>query len=115
MKDLPVLQAICCGPDVPPLDPVAAQQLAHTFKALSDPTRVAILSRLASGEKCCVCDLTDAFDLAQPTVSHHLRVLRDAGLVDAERRGTYAYYWVVPEAMERLRDVFAPAIVTATA
>ena len=110
-----MLQAICCGPDVPALDPDAAQQLADTFKALSDPTRVAILSRLASGEQCCVCDLTDAFDLAQPTVSHHLRVLRDAGLVDAERRGTYSYYWVVPEAIEQLRDVFAPTIAAATA
>ena len=108
---LPVLQPICCGPDVPPLDAREAQVVADTFKALSDPTRVAIVSRLASGEPCCVCDLTDAFDLAQPTVSHHLRILRDAGLVDSERRGTFAYYWLVPEAIERLRGVFAPGAV----
>ncbi|HYI75050.1 MAG TPA: metalloregulator ArsR/SmtB family transcription factor [Gaiellaceae bacterium] len=105
---LPVLQPICCGPNVPPLDAHEAQVVADTFKALSDPTRVAIVSRLASGDPCCVCDLTDAFDLSQPTVSHHLRILRDAGLVDSERRGTFAYYWLVPEAIERLRGVFTP-------
>jgi len=79
------------------------------FKALADPTRVAIVSRLASGEKCCVCDLTAVFELSQPTISHHLRILREAGLVDAERRGTFAYYWLVPEAIDRLQAVFQPA------
>ena len=108
MKGLPVLQALCCGPDVPPLDPGAAQDLADIFKALADPTRVAIVNRLAAGDACCVCDLTDAFELRQPTVSHHLRILRDAGLVYSERRGTFAYYCLVPEAMERLRAVFSP-------
>jgi ArsR family transcriptional regulator, arsenate/arsenite/antimonite-responsive transcriptional repressor len=110
MKSLPVLQPLCCGPDLPPMDPEAADDLAAVFKALSDPTRVAIVSRLASGEQCCVCDLTDAFELSQPTVSHHLRILRDAGLVEAERRGTFAYYWLVPEAIERLAGVFAPSV-----
>jgi ArsR family transcriptional regulator len=58
-----------------------------------------------------VCDLTDTFELTQPTVSHHLRILRDAGLVYSERRGTFAYYWIDPEAMDRLRAVFtAPAL-----
>lgn len=108
MKTLSVLQPICCGPDVPAMEPTAARDLADIFKALADPTRVAIVSRLASGEVCCVCDLTDAFELSQPTVSHHLRVLRDAGLVEAERRGTFAYYWLVPEAMGRLQGIFAP-------
>lgn len=108
MKTLTVLQPLCCGPDVPPLDPLAAEDLAGVFKALADPTRVAIVSRLATGEKCCVCDLTDAFDISQPTVSHHLRILRDAGLVESERRGTFAYYWLVPQAIERLRGVFEP-------
>jgi len=109
MKTLPVFQSLCCGPDVRPLDPEAAEDLAGVFKALGDPTRVAIVNRLASGEKCCVCDLTGVFDLSQPTISHHLRVLREAGLVDAERRGTFAYYWLVPDAIERLRGVFEPA------
>ena len=106
---LPILQPICCGPDVPALDVDDARALAETFKALSDPTRVAIVSRLAAGEQCCVCDLTDAFDLSQPTVSHHLRILREAGLVEAERRGTFSYYWLVPEAIDRLRAVFNAA------
>lgn len=109
MKTLPLLQTICCGPGVPALEPEAAQSLADIFKALADPTRVAIVSRLASGEQCCVCDFTETFELSQPTVSHHLRVLRDAGLVEAERRGTFAYYWLVPEAMAQLRSVFTPA------
>jgi ArsR family transcriptional regulator len=109
MKSLPVFQSLCCGPDVRPLEPAAAEDLAGVFKALADPTRVAIVNRLASGEKCCVCDLTGVFELSQPTISHHLRILREAGLVEAERRGTFAYYWLVPEAIERLRGVFEPA------
>lgn len=112
MKALPILHPLCCGPDLPAMEPEAAEDLAATFKALADPTRVAIISRLASGEQCCVCDLTGAFELSQPTVSHHLRILRDAGLVEAERRGTFAYYWLVPEAIERLAGVFAPAALT---
>jgi len=91
------------------MDSAAAAELAAVFRALSDPTRVSIVNRLACGEECCVCDLTDAFALSQPTVSHHLRILRDAGLVEAERRGTWAYYRLVPEAIERLREVFEPA------
>src|SRR5213595_1498786 len=100
MKTLPVL---CCGPATEPLEPLASESLATRFRALSDPTRVAIVNRLASTEECCVCDLTAAFDLSQPTISHHLRVLRDAGLVGSSRRGTWAYYRLVPEAVEALR------------
>jgi len=92
----------------------AATRLASTFRALADPTRVSIVNRLACAEECCVCALTEAFDLSQPTVSHHLRILRDAGLVEAERRGTWAYYRLVPEAIGRLRDVFEPAVAAAT-
>jgi len=114
MKALPVLQSLCCGPDVEALEPEAAEDLAAVFKALADPTRVAIVGRLASGEKCCVCDLTEVFELSQPTISHHLRILREAGLVDAERRGTFAYYWLVPEAIDRLQAVFQPARLVAT-
>jgi ArsR family transcriptional regulator, arsenate/arsenite/antimonite-responsive transcriptional repressor len=102
MKTLAVLPQLCCGPDVPAMKPAAAQRLAARFKALGDPTRVAIVNRLAQAEETCVCDLTSAFDLAQPTISHHLRVLRDAGLVEATRRGTWAYYRVVPGALGAL-------------
>ncbi|HWE80918.1 MAG TPA: metalloregulator ArsR/SmtB family transcription factor [Gaiellaceae bacterium] len=109
MKTLSVLQPICCGdPDTPPMPRAAAQGIARIFKALADPTRVAIVNRLGLSESTCVCDLTAAFDLSQPTISHHLRILRDAGLVEAERRGTWAYYRLVPEAIDRLRTVFEP-------
>jgi ArsR family transcriptional regulator len=70
---------------------------------------VAIVHRLAGSEQVCVCDLNAAFDLSQPTISHHLRILREAGLIEAERRGTWAYYRLAPEAIDSLRDVFAPA------
>jgi ArsR family transcriptional regulator len=106
MNTLPVLQPICCLPDVPPMPREAAEDLATTLKALSDPTRVAIVNRLASAPEVCVCDLTAAFELSQPTISHHLRILREAGLVEAESRGTWSYYRLVPDAIERLRDVF---------
>ena len=102
MKTLPVLPALCCGPETLPLEPAERDELASRFKALADPTRVAIVNRLAAAE-CCVCDLTGAFELSQPTISHHLRVLREAGLVEASRRGTWAYYRLVPETVESLR------------
>jgi ArsR family transcriptional regulator, arsenate/arsenite/antimonite-responsive transcriptional repressor len=109
MKTLSVLQPICCTSDEPPMPPAAAQELAETFKALSDPTRVAIVNRLSGVDEVCVCDLTAAFELSQPTISHHLRTLRDAGLVEVERKGTWAYYRLVPEAIEALRAVFGAA------
>lgn len=115
MKALPVLQPLCCGPDTPPLAAAAAEELAAVFKALADPTRVSIVNRLACADECCVCDLTAAFSLSQPTVSHHLRILREAGLVETDRRGTWAYYRLVPEAIERLRGAFEPAVVPAAA
>jgi ArsR family transcriptional regulator, arsenate/arsenite/antimonite-responsive transcriptional repressor len=103
MKTLPVLPAICCGPETPPLPEEARHELAARFKALADPTRVAIVNRLASADEVCVCDLNSAFDLSQPTISHHLKILREVGLVDATRRGTWAYYRLVPEAIDSLR------------
>jgi len=109
MKTLPVLQPICCAGDAPPLARDAADNLAAIFKALGDPTRVAIVHRLAATDSVCVCDLNAVFELSQPTISHHLRVLREAGLVEAERRGTWAYYRLVPEAIDSLRNVFAAA------
>jgi len=103
MEALPVLQPLCCGPATPALDVNAREELATRFKALADPTRVAIVNRLAAADEVCVCDLTEAFELSQPTISHHLRVLREAGLVESSRRGTWAYYRLVPEAVEALR------------
>ena len=89
------------------MDTEAAEALAVAFKALADPTRVAIVNRLAAAPEACVCDLTDAFSLSQPTISHHLKILRDAGLVEAERRGTWSYYRLVPGAIDELRAAFA--------
>ena len=104
MQALPVLQPICCGPTTPPLPAEAREELAARFKALADPTRVAIVNRLAAADEVCVCDLNAAFELSQPTISHHLRILREAGLVDSSRRGTWAYYRLVPEALQQLRQ-----------
>jgi ArsR family transcriptional regulator len=103
MKSLPVLPTLCCTTDAPLLSEPEAEELAARFKALADPTRVALVNRLSSAEEVCVCDLNEAFDLSQPTISHHLRILREAGLVEASRRGTWAYYRLVPEAVGALR------------
>jgi len=103
MKSIAVLPAICCGPETEPLTPPERDELAARFKALADPTRVAIVNRLSVADEVCVCNLTQTFDLSQPTISHHLKVLREAGLVEASRRGTWAYYRLVPEAIAALR------------
>jgi ArsR family transcriptional regulator, arsenate/arsenite/antimonite-responsive transcriptional repressor len=108
MKALATLPRLCCGPDVPALPRAAAEQLAARFHALADPTRVAIVNRLAQSAETCVCDLTAAFELSQPTISHHLKVLREAGLVESSRRGTWAYYRVVPEALGTLAAALTP-------
>jgi ArsR family transcriptional regulator, arsenate/arsenite/antimonite-responsive transcriptional repressor len=81
-----------------------AADLAKGFKALGDPVRLRLLSLIAAkgGDEVCVCDLTAAFDVTGPTISHHLKVLREAGLIDCERRGTWVYYWVIPQALATL-------------
>jgi ArsR family transcriptional regulator len=103
MKSIAVLPAICCSPAAEPLSPSEREELAARFKALADPTRVAIVNSLSAADEVCVCNLTDTFDLSQPTISHHLRILREAGLVESTRRGTWAYYRLVPEAIAALR------------
>jgi DNA-binding transcriptional ArsR family regulator len=75
------------------------------LQALADPTRLAILRQLSAGGPVCACDFTACCDVAQPTVSHHLKVLREAGWVDGERRGTWIWYAIRPEALERLARV----------
>ncbi len=102
----------CCSPLVrEPLPVDWAGDLARMFKAMGDPVRLRLLSLVAShaGGEACVCDISDSFDLSQPTISHHLKVLREAGLLDCERRGTWVYYWVVPDALQRLSSVLAAA------
>ena len=99
------------GPAGPALDADLAAETARMFKALGDPVRLRILSLIArhEGGQCCVCEITPAFALSQPTISHHLKTLREAGLLDSERRGTWVYYRVIPAALERLSAVLAPA------
>ncbi|GLW06821.1 transcriptional regulator [Microtetraspora sp. NBRC 13810] len=107
---LPVFPAAeaCCTPMArEPLGEADAAELARMFKALADPVRLRLLSLIASyeGGEACVCDLTGPFDVSQPTISHHLKVLREAGLVGSERRGTWVYYWVIPAALNRLSSL----------
>ena len=106
-KQLEVLDrdASCCqGVAAAPLDAERAVELAMVFKALGDPVRLRLLSMIASrqGGEVCVCEMTPAFGLSQPTISHHLKLLREAGLIDCERRGTWVYYWVLPAALDHL-------------
>ncbi|HEY0697701.1 MAG TPA: metalloregulator ArsR/SmtB family transcription factor [Micromonospora sp.] len=114
-QELPAPGGSCCPPLVDEaLTDEAAASLARGFKALGDPVRLRLLSLIASrsGGEVCVCELTDAFTLTGPTISHHLKVLREAGLIDCQRRGTWVYYWIVPArlaALSKLLDVSATA------
>jgi ArsR family transcriptional regulator len=87
-----------------------AEQVAGLLKALADPVRLRLMSMIAAADETCVCELTDTFDVSQPTISHHLRVLREAGLVESERRGTWVYYWARPEALKALGGMFTGAV-----
>jgi ArsR family transcriptional regulator, arsenate/arsenite/antimonite-responsive transcriptional repressor len=101
----------CCAPLVrEPLTGEQAVDLARVFKAMGDPVRLRLLSLIASheGGEACVCDISDVFDLTGPTISHHLKVLREAGLITGERRGTWVYYRVRPEALRAAAQVIAP-------
>lgn len=99
-----------------PLSAEAATELSRGFKALGDPVRLRLLSLIAAraGAEVCVCDLTDAFDVTGPTISHHLKVLREAGLIDSERRGTWVYYWIIPSALGALSQLLDASTVTST-
>ena len=87
-----------------PIDETAAAGLVQVLKALADPVRLRLVSLIGAhqGGEVCVCELTTAFELTQPTISHHLKVLREAGIIDCERRGTWVFYWLVPAALERV-------------
>ena len=101
----PVETVACCSPLAKePLSPEQAARIAPLLKALADPVRLRLLSLVAShadGEAC-VCDLNDAFDLSQPTISHHLKVLHEVGLLDRSKRGVWVYYAAKPEALADL-------------
>ncbi len=113
---LPVVDADrreCCAPlAAEPLSPAGADELAPLFKAVADPMRLRLLSLIAchDGGESCVCDLLDAFDVTAPSISYHLKILREAGLISSERRGTWVYYRVNPDVMARMSAVLAPGI-----
>ncbi|MBO3750001.1 helix-turn-helix transcriptional regulator [Streptosporangiaceae bacterium NEAU-GS5] len=109
--------AQCCAPIArAPLSESEAAELAVLLKAVADPVRLRLLSMIGShaGGETCVCDLTDAFDLTAPTISHHLKVLRTAGLIGSERRGTWVYYWIIPDVVNKLGALFTPMAHDAT-
>ncbi|MEV0107764.1 metalloregulator ArsR/SmtB family transcription factor [Nocardia sp. NPDC050799] len=108
-SQLPVIPVEACNPAPRVRESLSAQdavELATVFKALSDPVRLRLLSSIASraGMEACVCDLSEGIDLTQPTISHHLKVLRGAGLLTSERRASWVYYRVIPQALQRVSD-----------
>ena len=101
----PASLAACCPPlSAEPLSQAQAEQVAPLLKALAEPVRLRLMSLIAShpGGEACVCDLNDAFDLSQPTISHHLKVLREAGLLERDKRGVWVYYRARTEALASL-------------
>lgn len=118
--EAPVVGAVCdrAPPTTQPVSAEEAERLARVLKAVADPVRLRLLSLIASrqGGEACVCDLTGAFELTGPTISHHLKVLRHAGLVTGERRATWVYYRTVPDVLRELSAALLPtetAVVTA--
>jgi ArsR family transcriptional regulator len=101
----PAETAACCAPlSAEPLTMAQAEQVVPLLKALADPVRLRLMSLVASraGGEACVCDLNEAFDLSQPTISHHMKVLHEAGLLDRDKRGVWVYYRVRPQALASL-------------
>ncbi len=102
--------AACCAPVLQaPLREADAEELAAAFKVLADPVRLRLLSLIAARDgETCACELVDVLDRTQPTISHHLAVLHDAGLLSREKRGRWVWYRTVPERLAALRDSLAP-------
>jgi ArsR family transcriptional regulator len=114
----PASTAACCPPlSARPLSEEQAEQVAPLLKALAEPVRLRLMSLVAShaGGEACVCDLNDAFELSQPTISHHLKVLYEAGLLDREKRGVWVYYRARTEALASLGALIGSPVATAQA
>jgi ArsR family transcriptional regulator len=114
IRDRPTLPltAACCAPLLrEPITPGQAAELARILKALADPVRLRLVSMVAAHQdgEACVCDLTEPLGLTQPTISHHLKVLVDAGIFTRDKRGVWAYYAVVPSALNALSAVLGTA------
>jgi ArsR family transcriptional regulator len=111
-SELPLLADECCPPLLrEPLTASQAADLAFILKSLADPTRLRLVSMVAAheGGEACVCDLTDPLDLTQPTISHHLRILVDAGIFTRDKRGKWAYYRLVPGALDAVSAILSTA------
>ena len=108
LQVLPDLLACCIPLAREPMTAEQAVQVTPLLKALADPARLRLLSIVLSheGGEACVCDLTPHFDLSQPTISHHLKVLHESGLLEREKRATWVFYKARPEAMDALRNLF---------
>ena len=106
----PAEAGVCCAPVMTaPLGESDAEELASAFKVLSDPVRLRLLSLISAHDgETCACELVDLLDRSQPTISHHLSVLHDAGLLSREKRGRWVWYRTVPSRIEALRDSLAP-------
>ncbi len=114
-KQLPLAdQVACCAPlGAEPLSRKQADRIAGLMKALADPVRLRLMSMIAASDEVCVCELMGPFDVSQPTISHHLKVLRSVGLVDSERRGTWVYYRADREALGAIGGLFTRSMVGA--
>lgn len=113
MKTFDVIgpDTVCCAPvTAGPLDAESAERTARVFRALGDPTRVRLVSIIAAqpGQEACVCDLIEPVGLSQPTVSHHLKILTEAGLIAREQRGKWAYYSLAPDGLRSLAHALVP-------
>jgi ArsR family transcriptional regulator, arsenate/arsenite/antimonite-responsive transcriptional repressor len=114
--ELPILNdaLACCTPlGIEAMNAEQAELVANLLKALSDPIRLRLMSMIAAADETCVCDLTAPFDVSQPTISHHLKVLREAGLVDCERRGTWVWYRARRDALDAVGGLFTETLVHA--
>lgn len=108
MTSIPVVRACCAPISASALDQESAETLTSLLKVLADPARLQILSMLASaGGEVCVCDLTEPLGLSQPTVSHHMKQLREGGFVSSERRGKWIFYSLVPAQIHAVTDALA--------
>ena len=110
--EFPLAEA-CCAPLLrEPITACQAAELARTLKAIADPVRLRLVSMVAAhdGGEACVCDLTEPLGLTQPTVSHHLKILVEAGIFTREKRGVWAYYALVPSALDAISEVLRPPI-----
>src|SRR3954454_1860079 len=103
-----IVPPLCCAPGAEPLPRAEREALAARFKAIADPARVRIVNLLSASDEVCVCTLTEALGLSQPTISHHLRLLREAGLVSVEKRGTWSYYRLENDALNALQNALTP-------